>query len=527
MKIYAFIPARGGSKGIPLKNIRLFNGKPLIATAIDAANNSRYVKKVYVSTDSSLVATKSKELGANVIMRPQCLGTDTASSESVLLDALEQLSNVGDVPDLVVFLQCTAPFMTSTDIDGTVQALLDDNADSSLAVVPFNHFLWKKGNIDNIGAQGINHDGRYRKRRQDLEPQYLEAGSVYVMKTNLFKEEKTRFCGKTTLYEIDDPSRELEIDDASEFYMAEKKLQWFNMDQTLKEKYRNKAIAFDSIILNIKAVVFDFDGVFTDDCVYQDENGREMVRCSRTDGMGISILKNETSLRILVLSTEINSCVFHRCKKLGIEVINSCKDKLSTLVQWAKIHDISLSEILYCGNDINDLKMLKEVGLFICPANSVDAVKDSADMVLPQKGGEGFVRKVCDLLLSNSEKFKKKCFYVIGEKDYRPWGFWEVINVSENHCIKRIIVLPNQKLSYQYHNHRSERWIIIKGKGLVTIDDTTNIIEQDEQIFINIGSKHQIENISNNSILELIEIQTGDLLKEDDIVRLSDKYGRK
>lgn len=522
MNIVAVIPARGGSKGIPNKNIRIFNGKPLIATSIEAAISSKFVNKIYVSTDSKDIAKKSLEYGAEVLIRPSELANDIASSESALLNAIEQIEGKGDHIDLLVFLQCTAPFITSQDIDGTISKLIEDNADSALAVVPFNHFLWIN---DENGAKGINHDGKYRKRRQDLIPQYLETGSVYVVKVNKFKEEKTRFCGKTTLYEIDDSAREHEIDDASEFFVAEAKLEWLSKSKKEKENYRLRAKTLELEIPNIKALVLDFDGIFTDDSVYVDEFGKETVKCNRSDGMGIELLKNNSSIQILVISSETNSCVIKRCNKLNVNVINSCKSKLESVKYWSIMNNISLDEIMYCGNDLNDLPMVGKVGLFVCPASANVEIKRKADLILGSEGGKGFVREVTDMLLGFN-KFPKKCFYKPSDTGLRPWGKWQILSCGYNECIKLITVNPSLRISYQSHNHRDELWFIKTGSALVTIDGKDTIVSHGESIYIEKTKKHRIKNLSESDILEIIEIQKGEFLEEADITRYEDDFGR-
>lgn len=219
MSIYAIIPARGGSKGLPGKNICMLNGKPLLAWTIEAANAAEYVDKVFVSTDSGKIGREAEKLGAIVIPRPENISGDQASSESALIHALQYMQENGlHLPEILVFLQCTAPLMSSEDIDGTIKALNNGHFDSALAVAPFYHFLWKNSQL---GAEGINHDGKNRCRRQDLSPQYLEAGSVYAMRVDSFLKEKSRFCGRTALYVISDHHRCLEIDDYADLHNAE------------------------------------------------------------------------------------------------------------------------------------------------------------------------------------------------------------------------------------------------------------------------------------------------------------------
>ena len=219
MKTVAIIPARGGSEGIPRKNVRLLAGKPLIAHTIGTATQASNVNRVVVSTDDDEISAISRQWGAEVILRPAKISTDISSSELALLHALEHLhENEGYSPDLLVFLQCTSPLTLPEDIDGTVQALLDQEADSSLAVTPFHYFLWRWDL--NGDAIGVNHDKRVRPLRQERDLQYLETGAVYVMRTKGFKKARHRFFGKTAMY-VMPPERCLEIDEPVQLAIAE------------------------------------------------------------------------------------------------------------------------------------------------------------------------------------------------------------------------------------------------------------------------------------------------------------------
>jgi N-acylneuraminate cytidylyltransferase len=199
--------------------VRLLAGKPLIAHTISTATQASSVDRVVVSTDDDEIAAVARQWGAEVVSRPAEISTYSASSELALLHTLEYLDKTeGYNPDLVVFLQCTSPLTLAEDIDGTVQALFDQEADSSLAVTPFHYFLWRR-DIDG-DAIGVNHDKRVRPLRQERDSQYLETGAVYVMRTKGFKEAGHRFFGKIAMYVM--PSeRCLEIDELIDLRIAE------------------------------------------------------------------------------------------------------------------------------------------------------------------------------------------------------------------------------------------------------------------------------------------------------------------
>jgi N-acylneuraminate cytidylyltransferase len=213
----AIIPARGGSKGVPRKNVRLLGDKPLIAHSILDAKESQYTDKVYVSTDNLEIAEVSRQYGAEIIHRPNELAGDTASSESALIHALSEIEKTGISPDLIVFLQCTSPLRTGTDIDKAIAKLKAENADSLLSVSPSHRFLWEE--VEGV-ATSINYDYRDRPRRQDMQPQYVENGSIYIFKPWILKEFGNRLGGKISLF-IMSETASWEIDSALDLEIAE------------------------------------------------------------------------------------------------------------------------------------------------------------------------------------------------------------------------------------------------------------------------------------------------------------------
>jgi len=185
----ALIPARGGSKGIPGKNLQTVGGVPLVCRSIRAALASNGVGRVVVSTDDEAIAAAAETEGAEVIQRPAEIAGDTASSESALLHALDVLEQQGPLETELVFLQCTSPFTTGAQIDAVLGALKSKKCNSSLAVTPFHGFLWRSD------GQGINHNpDQPRQRRQDLTPAFLETGGIYVMRVAAFRSSGNRFC---------------------------------------------------------------------------------------------------------------------------------------------------------------------------------------------------------------------------------------------------------------------------------------------------------------------------------------------
>lgn len=152
------------------------------------------------------------------------------------------------------------------------------------------------------------------------------------------------------------------------------------------------------IVRKIRMVIFDFDGVFTDNRVLVLQDGTEGVFCYRSDGLGLTALKKE-GLALLVLSTEVNPVVSSRCQKLSLPCIQACKNKLEVLKLEAAKLNISLKEIVYVGNDVNDRDCLKEVGLPVCVVDSHPDVLPLAQYVTKMPGGYGAVREICDFII--------------------------------------------------------------------------------------------------------------------------------
>ena len=383
-EVLAVIPARGGSKGIPRKNVRLLNGKPLISYTIENAINATSINRVIVSTDDPEIKTISKVFGAEVIDRPIELSGDNASSESAVIQVLSYLDQKENYkPDLVVFLQCTSPLTLPEDIDGTVFSLHDENADTALTVTDFHYFLWEK---DEAGAgKGINHNKEVRILRQNRKNQFIETGAVYVMRTSLFNKKQHRFFGKTALYVMPE-ERCLEIDEPVDFKIAEVLMQSY---------HRGKMI--NRLPEKISAIVLDFDGVFTDNKVIVMEDGREAVVCNRSDGMGISMIK-ALNIHVTILSSEINPVVKARCDKLGINCIHGLTDKLQVLRKWLEENTIDPENVIYLGNDLNDLSCMKAVGCAVAVNDAYPEIHAAAKISLNSKGGEGAVRELADLI---------------------------------------------------------------------------------------------------------------------------------
>jgi N-acylneuraminate cytidylyltransferase len=366
--------------GIPGKNLKRIGGTTLVARSIIAAKESRFSMQIIVSTDSPSIASEASLYGADVCLRPPEISGDRSSSEEALLHVLENLSNAGEPqPGILVFLQCTSPFTNGEDIDLVVQKLIDENADSALSVVPSHSFLWRPGEL---GWTGVNHDMAVRHMRQERAPEYSETGAVYVMKVEGFLEAKHRFFGKTVGAVLPD-SRHIEIDEPKDLKLASRMA---SLNPTSELPFVPEAI------------VFDFDGVMTDNKVYMCEDGSETVRCDRSDGMGIELLRR-ADIKMIILSKEKNDVVTARAKKLQMEVFQGVENKAKFLKAWSKENRVELSKTCFVGNDINDTECMQMVGLPVAVADSHPSATGVAALSLKSNGGKGAVRELADSIL--------------------------------------------------------------------------------------------------------------------------------
>ncbi|MEU9487273.1 acylneuraminate cytidylyltransferase [Streptomyces decoyicus] len=418
--VVAVIPARGGSKGVPAKNLAAVGGVPLVARAVRECRAARLVTDVVVSTDDAGIAAAARGAGAVVVRRPGDIAGDTATSEAAVLHAMDAYeAEHGTRVDAVLLVQCTSPFIVREDIDGVAAAVVEGGADSALTVAPFHGFVWRDAADDAdvspapaerpasatvpaqptatapatltaTGGYGVNHDKSFRPRRQDRPQDLLETGAAYAMEAAGFRAGGHRFFGRTELVRTD-PARVLEIDDPHDLARA-------RALAPLLDAPRPGALP---TLDDIDAVVLDFDGTQTDDRVLIDADGREIVAVHRGDGLGIAALR-KAELKLLILSTETNPVVAARARKLRVPVLHGIDRKDLALKQWCEEAGIAPERVLYVGNDVNDLPCFDLVGWPVAVAGAHDVVRGAARAVTATPGGSGAIREIAAWLLGPS-----------------------------------------------------------------------------------------------------------------------------
>ncbi|MGR6972293.1 cytidylyltransferase domain-containing protein [Streptomyces cynarae] len=404
-RVLAVIPARGGSKGVPAKNLAPVGGVPLVARAVRECLATRLVTDVVVSTDDQAIAATARQAGAEVVLRPAAIAGDTATSEAAVLHAMDTHEALhGASVDVVLLVQCTSPFIVREDIDGVAGAIVENGADTAVTVAPFHGFIWRDseqaadevaaGTVAEadaaVGGYGVNHDKSFRPRRQDRPQDLLETGAAYAMDAAGFRKHQHRFFGRTELVRTD-PARVLEIDDPHDLARARALAPLFDADLP-----GSLPTADD-----VDAVVLDFDGTQTDDRVLIDADGKEFVSVHRGDGLGIAALR-KSGLKMLILSTEANPVVAARARKLKIPVLHGIDRKDLALKQWCEEQGIAPERVLYVGNDVNDLPCLALVGWPVAVASAHDVVRGAARAVTTVPGGDGAIREIASWILGPS-----------------------------------------------------------------------------------------------------------------------------
>jgi YrbI family 3-deoxy-D-manno-octulosonate 8-phosphate phosphatase len=385
------IPARGGSAGIPLKNLQRVGGTTLVARAVRSALAAPSVTAVVVSTDHDEIAREATAHGAHVVRRPADIAGATASSESAVLHALDALrTEAGDAPGadptVTVLLQATSPFVDPADLDAAVRRVASGERDVVVAVSPTHDFQWR---LDDDVPTPVGHGTDHRPRRQDRAPHFRETGAFYAMRTAGLREAGSRFFGSVGLQPVA-PEWSMEIDEPRDLWLAR---------TLLGQPGTPGTPGSPDEPIDVDALVTDFDGVHTDDAASVSQDGTESVRVHRGDGLGVARLRR-TGIPLLILSTETNPVVAARGRKLGVDVLHGVDDKAAALRDWCAVNRLDPGRVAYVGNDVNDLPALDLVGWPVAVADAHPEVAAAARVVLTRPGGHGAVREVCERILA-------------------------------------------------------------------------------------------------------------------------------
>ena len=400
--ILAIIPARGGSKGIPRKNIRNFAGYPLIAWSIAAAKRSSLVTRIIVSTDDEEIAEVARAWGAETpFLRPEELAQDKTTDLPVFEHALKWLEEIeGYHPKIVVQLRPTSPIRPRTMVDDAINILLDHpDADCVRGVVPAaqNPFkMWRFNGEERPLGQLLEVPGiaePYNAPRQILPPVYWQTGHIDAIRTATIVEKKS-LTGNVIYPLMIDPKYTVDIDTLQDWAKYEAVI-YSGLDVVSPGKQRRPMHEA------VKMIICDFDGVVTDNLVLTDENGKETVAASRSDSMHIKTLR-ENGVEVMILSSEPNPVVKARAKKMGVEAIHGVglQDKGRVMREVLEQKKVRAEDVIYIGNDLNDLPCFEVAGWSVAVADAYPEVIRAADHVLTKGGGRGAIREMCEMVLA-------------------------------------------------------------------------------------------------------------------------------
>lgn len=381
----AFIPVRGGSKSIPLKNIKPFCGKPLVYWNIKALEETELIDEIIIATDSDEIIATVESFRFNktkIYKRTIENAQDTSSTESVMLEYLTQ-ANL-NVDNIFILVQATSPLTESIDFSNALDYYLSNNFDSLLTGVRLKRFFW------NFDGTPKNYNYKNRPRRQDFDGEFMENGAFYINSVGNILKYKNRLCGKIGLYEMAE-YKSYEIDEPDDWVILE------NLMKRHVLKYLHP-------LKSIKLFLTDVDGVLTDSGMYYSESGDELKKFNTRDGMGLQMLQN-AGIKTGIITSEITQLVEKRAKKLKVDFVYQGKregGKLEAAIEICQKMGITLEETAYIGDDTNCIELLSAVGWAACPRDAVEKIKLIHGIyILNKNGGEGCVREFVDKILSN------------------------------------------------------------------------------------------------------------------------------
>lgn len=382
--VIAFIPVRGGSKSIPLKNIKLFCGKPLVCWNIEALEACDQVDEIIVATDSDKIEETviSQHYRKTKIYRRSAKNAcDTASTESVMLEYIQYayLNN----KDIFMLVQATSPLTETVHFDEALTMYKENNYDSILTCVRNYRFFW------NENGTSMNYDYMNRPRRQNFSGMLMENGAFYINTVNNIKISGNRLSGNIGIYEMPEYTA-TEIDEPDDWIILENLM--YKHVLSKRENRNNK----------IKLFLSDVDGTLTDGGMYYSETGDELKKFNTRDGMGFQIL-HKAGIKTGIITSETTKLVENRAKKLKIDFLIQGKREGGKLDAAKKICEkmgITLDEVAYIGDDINCVDLLEAAGLKACPNDACEVVCNIPSIrKMKRDGGKGCVREFIESII--------------------------------------------------------------------------------------------------------------------------------
>lgn len=384
MKTIAFIPVRGGSKSIPLKNIKSFCGKPLVCWNIEALEACPKVDEIIVATDSDDIwnTVESRNYKKTTLYRRSAENAcDTASTESVMLEYINYAHLTED--SIFMLVQATSPLTETKHFTEALQMYAKDGYDSIITCVRNYRFFW------NEDGTSMNYDYMNRPRRQNFNGMLMENGAFYINSVGNILSNGNRLSGKIGIYEMPEYTA-TEIDEPDDWIILENLMRKHVLTRQTTEKPQ------------IKLFISDIDGTLTDGGMYYSENGDELKKFNTRDGMGFGMLR-KAGIKTAIITSEDRLLNQRRAEKLQLDYLVQGGREGGKLVAAQAICDelsITMQEVAYIGDDINCINLLSVVGMAACPADACSKVKEVHGIkVMNRRGGEGCVREFIESIL--------------------------------------------------------------------------------------------------------------------------------
>jgi YrbI family 3-deoxy-D-manno-octulosonate 8-phosphate phosphatase len=501
--VCAYISACCAGSAVPLQSIKSIAHRPLAYWAINAALSSPSISKIYIATDSEhiqrVLTENFKHVSAGKI---SFLFNSKNISEK---DMFLEFCNERKEAEYIVWVNAHALLLHSEQLEQAISIINAGKVDSVIGGIE------QHNNIMRLDENGLLVE--VLEKQDDKHLLLQDTGYFSVSIRDKIVNNANRISGRIACVGLPVDSM-LYLNSPSHWQAAEHYLLAHHPEVAPRKNSKP-----------IKMVMMGVDGILTDSSVYYDVNGGEIKRFSSYDSTAFRML-HERGYKTAIIASHNNPITKIHAEKIGVHyILQGVTDKLATAQEICLKEGIELSDTVFIGDDLNDISLLKEVGIAACPSNAVGAVKSMPGIInLTASGGNGVLRSMLKYIFG--EVLPEEVAILRNHLQvHRPWGSFEVLTVNNGYKAKRISVRSDGKLSLQLHHHRSEHWIVVQGRAYVTLGEVEKEYDVGEHIFIPVGTTHRLEN-RGNIPLEILEIALGSYLEEDDIVRLEDIYGR-
>lgn len=392
--VAALILARGGSKGIPLKNVKMLAGVPLIGWVLRAAMDSDMFDSVWVSTDHDEIEKVARAWGANVHRRSAKVSRDTSTS----LETIQEFIKFRPEVDVLCNIQATSPCLHPFHVKGALKMILEGEFDSVFAVVRRHQFRWqevKKGSGELTKA--LNLDPFHRPRRQDWDGELCENGSFYFTSTELIANQGLLQGGKVGYYEML-PEYSVDIDVDIDWPVAEQRV--------LRYGYFGRATPEV-----VRLLFCNVSGCLTEGRIFLSVAGGEMVSINTRDTVGIRMLQKEEVEVVLLTSSHdpvAASLADKLAKRTGCQVVEVGEEPLDDLKPMVEEKKLDWKDVAFMGNDNPDIKCLNLAGMSAVPGDAPSVAINAAKYTCHAVGGKGAMREFAEYILLQKQKAKSQ-----------------------------------------------------------------------------------------------------------------------